>query len=212
MSKAEILEPRKIPSQKRSRETVAAIYEAAICVFTEIGFAESTTEQIAEKAGVSIGTLYNYFINKEAILHGLWEKYEHDIRVVTQTADKLIRDQGCFDRQILPILMNIALDLVSQEKLQNRLFITQVGLPEAIIQKRRALGIYMESVMEAILRDFSNVRIKNPKVGVHIIWTTVQAVFHDYILSVSDEIKPEEFMAELGDMMGRYIFVDYEPS
>lgn len=212
MSKAEILEPRKIPSQKRSRETVAAIYEAAIHIFTEIGFAESTTEHIAERAGVSIGTLYNYFLNKEAILHGLWEKYEQDIRLVTQTADKLIRDQGYFDRRILPILMNIALDLVSHDKLQNRLFISQIGLPEVIIQKRRALGIYMESVMEAILRDFSNVRIKNPKIGVHIVWTTVQAVFHDYILSVSDEIKPEEFMAELGDMMGRYIFVDDEPS
>jgi len=212
MSKTAMLEPRKIPSQKRSRETVAAIYEAAIHVFTEIGFAEATTEQIAEKAGVSIGTLYNYFINKEAILHGLWETYEKDIRVVTQTTDKLIRDQGCFDRRTLPILMNIALDLVSHEKLQNRIFISQIGLPETIIQKRRALGIYMESVMEAVLRDFSNVRIKNPKIGVHIIWTTTQAVFHDYILSVSDEIKPEEFVAELGDMMGRYIFVDDEPS
>lgn len=208
MSKNEVLEPRKIPSQKRSHKTMAAVYDAAIHVFIETGYAEATTDQIAQRAGVSIGTLYNYFTNKEAILHGLWEKYEQDIRDVTQKADKDIREQGFFDRRVLPILMNVALDLVSYEKLQNRLFVSQIGLPEAIIQKRRELGRYMESVMEKILRDFPSVRIRNPKIGVHIIWTTVQAVFHDYILSVSDEIKPEEFMDELGDMMGRYIFSD----
>lgn len=208
MPKEELLEPRKIPSQERSRKTVMAIYEAATDVFVTTGYTEATTDQIAEKAGVSIGTLYNYFPGKEAILYGLWEKYEKEIKAITDQVDKDIRKQGSFDRSIIPVLLNLALELVSYEKVKNRLFISQIGLPETIIQKRRELGLYMESVMEAVFRDFASVRVRNPKIGVHIIWATVQAVFHDYIISVSNEIKPEDFIDELGDMMGRYIFTD----
>ena len=208
MANDTLLEPRKIPSQERSRKTVAAIYDAATDIFVNTGYAEATTDQIAEKAGVSIGTLYNYFPGKEAILYGLWEKYEKEIKVITDQADQDIRKKGSFDRSIVPVLLNLALELVSYERVQNRLFISQIGLPETIIQKRRELGLYMEATMEAVFRDFSNVRVRNPKIGVHIIWATVQAVFHDYIISVSDEIKPEDFIDELGDIINHYIFTD----
>lgn len=208
MVKKETIELRKLPSQKRSHKTIAAIYEAATYIFADIGYAESTTEQIAEKAGVSIGTLYNYFPGKEAILYGLWEKFEKEIKTITNQAEKDIRSQGVFDRRTISLLLLVALDLVSYEKAQNRLFISQIGLPDIIIQKRRELGLYMEASMESVFRDFENVRIRNPKVGVHIIWATVQAVVHDYILTHAEEMKPEEFIDELSDMMIRYIFVD----
>lgn len=204
----EMLDLRKMPSQERSRKTMAAIYEAAADIFANTGYVETTTDQIAEKAGVSIGTLYNYFSGKEAILNGLWERYANEIKAIVQKTDQDIRQQGFFDRSTIPILLRIALELVSYEKVQNRLFISQIGLPDTIIQKRRELGLYMESTMEAVFRNFSNVRVRNPQIGVHIIWATVQAVFHDYILSVSNEIKPEELIDELSDMMGRYIFAD----
>jgi len=67
-----------MPSQKRSRETVAVIYQAAAHVFSTNGYANTTTDHIAERAGVSIGTLYQYFPSKEAISLGLWEKHIKD--------------------------------------------------------------------------------------------------------------------------------------
>jgi AcrR family transcriptional regulator len=208
MPEKEFLEPRKMPSQQRARKTMAAIYEAAAHVFVRVGYADATTEQIAERAGVSIGTLYNYFSGKEAILYGLWEQHMHEIKTITQKVDQDIRKQGFIDRSIIPILLNIVLELMSYDRLQNRLFVSPIGLPETIIQKRRELGLYIESAMEAIFHDFTNVRIRNPKVGVHIIWATVQAVMHDYIFSVSDEIKSEILVDELSDMMSRYVFTD----
>jgi AcrR family transcriptional regulator len=208
MPKNELLDPRKLPSQARARKTMSTIYEAAANVFDEIGYAEATTDQIAQKAGVSIGTLYNYFPGKEAILHGLWEKTMQEIKTVTQQLDRQIREQGFIDRSIIPGLVSLVLDLFSYQRLPNRLFISQVGLPEIFIQKRKELGLYMESVTEEIFRDFANVRIRNPKVGVHILWATVQAVIHDYMLSNSEDIKSEELIIELSDMIGRYIFTD----
>jgi AcrR family transcriptional regulator len=62
------LRPRKIPRQPRSVETRARILDAARVVFAEHGYAAGTTNRIAEAAGLSVGSLYQYFPNKDAIL------------------------------------------------------------------------------------------------------------------------------------------------
>lgn len=66
--------PRRRPSQARSRQTVEAILEGAARVFRREGW-DATTNRIAEEAGVGIGTLYEYFPNKEALLHVLAERH-----------------------------------------------------------------------------------------------------------------------------------------
>jgi len=62
---------RKQPQQARSTELVAAILQAAVQVLAKEGAARFTTARVAEKAGVSIGSLYQYFPNKAAILFRL---------------------------------------------------------------------------------------------------------------------------------------------
>jgi AcrR family transcriptional regulator len=77
-SKRATLAPRKQPVQARSSELVASLLEAAVRVLSREGAARFTTIRVAEKAGVSVGSLYQYFPNKQAILFRLqqdeWEK------------------------------------------------------------------------------------------------------------------------------------------
>ena len=73
-SRASLLRPRKKPVQGRSRVTVDAIIEAAARLFVRDGYAGSTTNRIAEVAGVSIGSLYEYFPNKGSILAALLKR------------------------------------------------------------------------------------------------------------------------------------------
>lgn len=66
-------EPRKKPTQVRARSTVEYIIEAAKRVIISEGYEAASTNRIAEIAGVSVGSLYQYFPNKEAILLALVE-------------------------------------------------------------------------------------------------------------------------------------------
>ncbi|WP_280385346.1 TetR/AcrR family transcriptional regulator [Nocardia wallacei] len=66
--------PRRLPRQERSRFTVDTLLEAAAQTFTRDGLA-TTTNRIAERAGMSIGTLYQYFPNKYAMLHALAQRH-----------------------------------------------------------------------------------------------------------------------------------------
>lgn len=68
------LKPRKYPAQPRSVDTVATILEAAARILERHGFAGYNTNAVAELAGVSIGSLYQYFPNKDALVAALVER------------------------------------------------------------------------------------------------------------------------------------------
>ncbi|KRE94956.1 TetR family transcriptional regulator [Frateuria sp. Soil773] len=73
-----VVAPRKHPRQTRSEHLVAAILEAAVRVLEREGAARFTTARVAEAAGVSVGSLYQYFPNKQAILFRLQaEEWAH---------------------------------------------------------------------------------------------------------------------------------------
>ena len=86
-SKANI-STRKLPKQTRSAYLVTAILQAAIQVLVEEGAPRFTTARVAEKAGVSIGSLYQYFPNKASILFRLqsdeWKETSDLLRMILQ--------------------------------------------------------------------------------------------------------------------------------
>ncbi|MEU1982821.1 TetR/AcrR family transcriptional regulator [Nocardia sp. NPDC019395] len=67
--------PRKTPRQQRSEFTFGAILDAAARLFQQHGYTATTTNKVAELAGVSIGTLYHYVPNKDALLYALAERH-----------------------------------------------------------------------------------------------------------------------------------------
>jgi AcrR family transcriptional regulator len=83
---------RRDPSQERSREMVEWIVEAAMRLFSEQGYKATTTNKIAELAGVSVGSLYHYFPNKESILLELGVR--HRKRVYGEIISLLKHDSG----------------------------------------------------------------------------------------------------------------------
>jgi AcrR family transcriptional regulator len=70
-----VLEPRKSPVQARSAASVDALLEATIQVLLRVGKERLTTTKVAARAGVSVGTLYQYFPNKSALLQAALERH-----------------------------------------------------------------------------------------------------------------------------------------
>ncbi len=74
MSRPDALLPRKSPRQRRARLTVASLLEAAAQLIESQGMDGFTTNAVAERAGVSIGSLYQYFPSKDALTLALLER------------------------------------------------------------------------------------------------------------------------------------------
>ena len=73
-SRTEFDEPRRIPIQERGEKRVAELLQAAAAIFAEVGFEAATMSDIAERAGASIGSLYQFFPNKEAVTRAVMNR------------------------------------------------------------------------------------------------------------------------------------------
>jgi AcrR family transcriptional regulator len=90
---------RRLPQQDRSRRRVDLILDTAADLFAEIGYESATTNSIAERAGISIGSLYRYFSDKDAILRALAKRHQEQVR-------------GIFDRVSMGDLVYLPLDVL----------------------------------------------------------------------------------------------------
>jgi AcrR family transcriptional regulator len=90
---------RRLPQQDRSRRRVDLILDTAADLFAEIGYESATTNSIAERAGISIGSLYRYFSDKDASLRALAKRHQEQVR-------------GIFDRVSMGDLVYLPLDVL----------------------------------------------------------------------------------------------------
>ena len=100
MARKPVIKPRKIATQERSRATVDTLIEATARILVKEGFDKASTNRIAEVAGVSIGSLYQYITGKEAHVAALIESHQQQIiqtvrsglmRVSTQPLEQAMR-------------------------------------------------------------------------------------------------------------------------
>lgn len=87
------LKPRKTPRQARAEATLDAIFEATIQVLLAVGERRLTTTRVAERAGVSVGTMYQYFPHKQALLYAVLQWHLAHISAAVEVAC-----QGCRGR------------------------------------------------------------------------------------------------------------------
>jgi AcrR family transcriptional regulator len=144
---------RKQPKQARSSDLVAAILEAAIQVLAKEGAARFTTARVAEKAGVSVGSLYQYFPNKAAILFRLqsdeWRQTVEMLRGILEDTSKPPLDRL---RVLVHAFVRSECDEASMRVALNDAAPLYRDAPEAQQAKASATGI-IATFMREVLPD-----------------------------------------------------------
>ena len=95
MARKPATKPRKNASQERSRLTVDALIEATARILVREGFDKASTNRIAEVAGVSIGSLYQYYPSKEALVAAVIVRHNQEIMRLVRGADLKIATFVC---------------------------------------------------------------------------------------------------------------------
>jgi AcrR family transcriptional regulator len=154
------LEPRKTPVQTRSTVTVDAIYEATFQVLLAGGADRLTTTRVAERAGVSVGTLYQYFPNKQSLVLSALEK--HQDRVVSAVELACRRNHGQQLSTMIESVVEAFVDAkMERSDISMALYATAVGVQErALVNRagkraRDAIASMLATVPEAQLSDLS---------------------------------------------------------
>src|SRR4030095_1333025 len=130
--RADPLRPRRQPSQVRAQRTVHAILKAAAQVFTPRGDAGATTNHIAERAGVSIGSLYEYFPSKDALLVALLEVHIREGEAVRARAAGEMGGPRLALAAVARHLVKAMVELHGRERELHRVLFEEAPLPREI--------------------------------------------------------------------------------
>lgn len=125
--------PRKVARQSRARGTIDEIIQASAQIVSRHGLERLTTNHIAERAGVSVGSLYQYFPGKDAVLHALIE------REFNRTVDALVARIEATCAATTPLDQAIAglVDLVFELNARNAPFLRQLVLAAVSLKHLR---------------------------------------------------------------------------
>jgi AcrR family transcriptional regulator len=140
---------RRRPRQNRGQQRVEAILEAAEQLYGEVGYEAASTNEIAARANTSIGSLYQFFPNKEAILHGVVERYRAGFAGLT---DELFQPERASEP--LPELVGHLLDTMIRyggEHLGLIRVVLQPGAPPAIAAAARPMYSELAERLEELL-------------------------------------------------------------
>lgn len=100
------LSPRKSPRQARSQATVEAILDAAARVLIERGYAATNTNLVAELAGVSVGSLYQYFPNKDSLITALHDRHSKQMNEAFERAFEITQSMS-FDEALSSVIESL---------------------------------------------------------------------------------------------------------
>lgn len=197
---------RKGPKQQRSKVTVAAILDATVQVLEREGSDAATTSRIAEVAGVSVGTLYQYFANREAILDALQDR---EFERATEMMSRVL-SRGAYrtDREVARAVVEGLLELHSASPALHRLLVVQ-GLSVTPAERVQAFDMRIIAVVKSFL-SLAKLRIRrsNLDAAAFVIYQAVRASMLAAVVERPPGLDSDTLVDELTDLVLRYLAAD----
>jgi AcrR family transcriptional regulator len=172
--------PRKSASQERSRHTVSALLEATARILIAEGFDKASTNRIAEVAGVSVGSRYQYFPSKEALVAALIDRHRQEIMEVVQ--DELAQAVHRPLEQGIRTLVAVAVTAHRIDPKLHRVLaeqIPRVGRLENVETFDKANYGRFKAYLESCRRE---IQVKDLDLAAFVCVTTIEALTHNAVL------------------------------
>jgi len=194
-----------IPIQKRSKEKKEKIKKAAIKLFSEKGYHNVSTNEIAKNAGISIGTLYNYFFDKKAIYNELvGDLYEQILSQITPQYLSPIDSPIALVEQYVSLIMEGHTYMTNFQREITALSYQKAEFRE-LEENYRA---FATKKIITLLHDYQHyLRITDFDTASFILQTCIEAVVHE-VQFYEIHYSKETVIKELTDMLSRYLFRD----
>jgi AcrR family transcriptional regulator len=193
--------PRKRPKQERSQATVEAILTATARILTELGYDRFNTNRVAELAGVSIGSLYQYFPNKEALITALAEQHASDLAKLAQYHLEGLED--CSISEVISRVIKAAFAAYAMNPRLHRVLNEQVPHSEV-------MRLVADARMEKMLRSFlekrrDEVKPENLDLMVFIVGRTIESLTHRAVLDRPELLNNGELEQEITTLLLSYL-------
>ncbi len=192
---------RRRPIQARSQQTVAAILEAAARLYER---GTTTTNRIAQLAGVSIGSLYEYFPNKDAIVSALLDKH------MGEAVARLHEQLAALDPEVTPLeqgirrLVEVMLELHADRPELHRLFMERLmGLPP-VRRRLSELELEFRAALEEWLRAHPEVQVADIPLAARVVVESSDALIHRFVED-DEGTSADDFTAELTRLWSAYL-------
>src|SRR6516164_4953203 len=176
--------PRKTASQQRSRLTVDALIEATARVLTKDGYDRASTNRIAAVAGVSIGSLYQYFPSKEALVAAVIDRHTEELSQVARAA--LLKVAARPIEVAVRELVTAAIDAHRVDPKLHRVLAEEVprtGRLENIDAVERNACAFVRGYLEA---HRSEIGAHDLDLAAFVLVTTIEALTHSAVLHRPD--------------------------
>ena len=194
--------PRKNAVQARSKATVDAILEATARILVKDGYDHTSTNKVAEAAGVSIGSLYQYFPSKEALVAALIERHMEEMTTVVAEAAVRLRDAPLEPAVREIVRMMIAAHAVDPKL--HRVLVEQVprvGRLEKIEDVQSRAYAIARAYLEAHKHE---IRRSDLDMASFVLVHVVEALTHFAVLMRPD-LLGEALVEETTDLLTRYL-------
>ena len=194
--------PRKTASQERSRATVDALVEATAHILVKEGFDKASTNRIAEVAGVSVGSLYQYFPSKEALVAAVIERHQQEI---TQTVRGELAD--VLAQPVEQAIRKLVAAAVKAHRVDPKLHrvlaeqIPRVGELEKLETLNRENYTLFKTYLE---RHRDELRVDDLELASFVCVTSIEALTHNAVLHHS-KMMSDERMDALIDQATRLV-------
>lgn len=191
------LTPRKAPKQARSEATVEAVVEAAAQVFERHGYAAGTTNRIAERAGVSIGSLYQYFPNKDAILVALVRRHVAEGAALLAPQLERLRAGEPWDEVLLDVVAAMV-ELHAAAPRLHRVLFEEAPLPGELRDEIEARELAAAEVVAAALPG------QSPLAG-QVVVSVIEGLTHRLVLRPPPGVSAAAVAAEIEAVVRGYL-------